>query len=1375
MPNFEHGSEKLRQAREVFSAWLRERGDKSAKDFENLCALHPDLKTELQAFNSVLELGQSAAASRTFHETLREQFGDAAEVTVHLEEADDAPGASGAGGEPAQAGTHSPSARYSLEDEVARGGMGVIFRVRDRNLSRTLAMKVMTGAPRTTSLAPRIGDTGRRPGEGVAASDLSTHLGLARFLEEAQVTAQLDHPGIVPVHEVGFDAQGQPFFTMKLVKGRDLNEIFRLAREEKESWNLPRALGVIVKACQALAYAHSKGVIHRDLKPANIMVGRFGEVFVMDWGLVKITGRKDLHDIRPKDLPVTSASLHSPRYDSAASTPDSPLITMDGSVVGTPAYMSLEQARGEVEAVDQSSDIYSLGAILYNLLTGQPPYVDPGARLSPHTILARVLDGPPKRVHQLNRRAPPELIAICEKAMARAKPDRYVSSLDLAEDLQAFLDHRVVKAYRTGAAAEFRSWVVRNKGLAASAAVIAILPAIGMAAFIHQQNLARERLRENLYVADMNVAQQALAESNAGHALDLLSKYVPKGHEKDLRGFEWRHLWSRAQGDDALVLRGHSNMVAGVAFSADGRELASIDIDGAVKLWNLPSGQFVTNLFQFSGRGLNTSFSRDGRYLAAGGWGEARIWDRQRGQWMLVENRTTSRAIFSPVAPMVALSSESFFWFGSGGEAVLWNYSGSRSNALRLRNSGGRVAFSADGRLVASGLGNGKIHLWDSATGKHVGQAGEVRSLDSLTLSRNGEWLAAAIDGSISVRVWSVPDGQWLADLTGLPGHQQRVVAVAASPTANLLASSGRDPKIRLWDMDQRKVIATLSGHGSEVAALTFSSDGEWLASASKDETVRVWKVAAGREADVVTNASCEGGLQIPLLSPDGRMLAANTSGHELGLFDLASRQLVRVLAPGRQPLAFSPGGDILVSITTSGLLETWDVKTGASRGGILLPCKPHREARTCLSPDASLVAAATGDEMVLCDARNGRQRAVLPKHGGLILGAAFSPDGRQLATASQDRLVRVWNVEDARLSATLRGHKADVRGVVFSPNGQLLVTAAHDNLIKVWQLKTGTELLTLRGHKSPINWVAFTPDGGTLISAADDGVRLWNVATWRQLGAFEDGQRRQLLTIANHGNVMATGDAGVPNAPIMLFRAPETAEMKPALRRRSDETASRPWLLTNLPPVSRLALRPEAVPPRSPDTPAECLDLTPFYNCSITENWANLRADGNTLDLLPRGLQHFGGVPWDIRGLIILDSVRQRRELPIFPVRVSDIPIHRRIRRAHFLCAASWGSSPGEEIGRWTFHTAEGATLDRPIRLGTDVLDWWTPAGTPPPQGMTMAWTGVNPASAKANWRIRLFLVTWDNPRPEVEIRSLDFISSMGVANPFLLAITVE
>jgi hypothetical protein len=176
-----------------------------------------------------------------------------------------------------------------------------------------------------------------------------------------------------------------------------------------------------------------------------------------------------------------------------------------------------------------------------------------------------------------------------------------------------------------------------------------------------------------------------------------------------------------------------------------------------------------------------------------------------------------------------------------------------------------------------------------------------------------------------------------------------------------------------------------------------------------------------------------------------------------------------------------------------------------------------------------------------------------------------------------------------------------------------------------------------------------------------------------------------------------------------------------------------------------------------------------------LTNNWSTLERDGNSLQALPTGLQNFDGIPWDVRGLIVLDGLRQRRELPIFPTRVENIQIRRHVRRAHFLCAASWGASPNEEIGRWVFHTAEGATHYRPIQLGADLLDWWNPPGFSLPPGMNIAWTGANPRSAQANWGIRLFRVTWDNPQPDVEIQTLDFVSSMAGANPFLVAITLE
>ncbi len=355
--------------------------------------------------------------------------------------------------------------RYRMKGEIKRGGMGAILHVWDDSLSRSLAMKVML-------------DRGASPGgrETTPADEVL----LARFLEEAQVTGQLDHPGIVPVHELGVDSEGRVFFTMKLVKGRDLKEIFDLVSKGESGWNETRALGLLLRACEAMTYAHAKGVIHRDLKPANVMVGNFGEVYVMDWGLARVVGRKDARDIRLRPEDLALSSLQTERRREREESPDSPLMTMDGHVMGTPAYMSPEQAGGDIDSVGPRSDVYSIGAMLYQLLARQMPYVPPGTRVSHRTVLAAVLAGPPTPLSSLRRDVPAELVANVEKAMARESARRYASTIELAEDLRAFLERRVVKAYETGAVAELRKWVARNRPLAATigAAVLALVAAI---------------------------------------------------------------------------------------------------------------------------------------------------------------------------------------------------------------------------------------------------------------------------------------------------------------------------------------------------------------------------------------------------------------------------------------------------------------------------------------------------------------------------------------------------------------------------------------------------------------------------------------------------------------------------------------------------------------------------------------------------------------------------------------------------------------------------------------------------------------------------------------------------------------------------------
>ena len=788
-------------------------------DIERLCAAHPELAEELREFGACFREGLAAVEGRNpTIATQRTRITD----------------------------------RYDVRREIESGGMGTVLEVWDRSMRRMLAMKHVRGTKGTA----RPTDWARRQ---------------SRLRNEAQVLGQLVHPGILPVHDVGESEDGDLYFTMQLVRGRHLGDLIAESRRTESEWTLTRLIGVLHRVCEAMAYAHSKSVLHRDLKPSNIMVGPFGETYVLDWGLAKtLSARNGENGLESGD------SVHTDRGDASEEDEESSYATLAGDVVGTPSFMAPEQALGSLAAVDTRSDIYAAGAILYNLLSGLRPYEDIVAE-EPMQLVDAVRKGPPTPLHRLARAAPVELLSIAGRAMAHDAADRYQEMQELTNDLRAYLEGRVVKAHKTGALVELRKWVRRNKG--AAAAVLAVL--LGLAAVVVLQQLANDSLRQRDYRNKVAMANHAYERGDIHGMKEFLYECVP-----GMRDWEW-HAIHRLSDRSDITFSGHRDSALCAAFSPDGRRLATGSRDRTVRIWDVERGECL-HTWTFDEFVISVAFLRSDRVLLSSG-GRIVTIDVASGEEILASEREPNEVgIYVTVSP----DGTRLLVGGDHGRVEVWEAATLKRSSALIEGLFGvsELCWSSDGKLaIVAGRDRedddnraSLVRVFDADTGdlKHAFE-GHTNWINSVAVSPDDSLLASA-DWGGRVLLWDLATGKEKRELSRLWSGP-----IIVSWTSDGRLITGGRPTIELWKSGVE--CGRLTGHTDYVNSLTIR-DGR-LISTSADGNVKLWTLSGSGGHDESPTRSAGRGLGF---RPKSSEFAIGGADGQVEIWDAVKRSRVR-------------------------------------------------------------------------------------------------------------------------------------------------------------------------------------------------------------------------------------------------------------------------------------------------------------------------------------------------------------------------------------------------------------------------------------------------------------------------------------------------
>jgi len=1008
--------------------------------------------------------------------------------------------------------------RYTIKDEYGRGGIGRVMLAYDSHIGREVAVKELLAAASAGSPATSPGTSGIRPET------------MARFIREARITGQLEHPGIVPVYELGKRPDGSVYYTMKLVKGETLYD--RLKKAEGLPGRL-RLMNHFLDLCQAMAYAHTKEVIHRDIKPQNVMVGEFGETVVLDWGLAKVRG---LADERAVDI---EEGLRLLKEESAGKT-------IEGSALGTPAYMSPEQAEGDIEKIDEKSDVWSLGAVLYEILTGSPPYTG----VSAYEVMGKVMKDPVVPVKEAEPDAPAELAAICEKCLTKDREQRYDNAAELAEDVSRFMAGGLVSAYEYTLGTLIKRWLKKRWPIVTTvAAAVVALAILGVFSYvrimeernvaIEQRELAQQREREarlNLAEAYLQYGIRAERESRWKAARLYFAKSLELGGGMGARSGLYRGSMRTIDPVLAGDTTAHVNGVFSAAISP-GADLAAtggcavmdeVCKRGEIKVWSMPGLETVLRMEGHDNSVSALAFTPDGKRLVSGGWdGRLIMWDLETGDTVRSYRRMSG-------------------WVST-------------------------VTISPGGEYLLAGSDSGEAKAWDLETGSAVmdfsGHAGGFIAMD---VSTDGKHAVTAGEDGIII-LWSMETGtdDWV-----FGGHDGWVRAVDISDDGDLVISGGRDNTVRVWSVRTGDMLSVLEGHADDVTFVRFMPDGDYAVSAGEDGRVIVWDIGAEKmdasfmsHKDKVTAAA---------LAKSGGKMATGSSSGQLRLWDLGAGSGERRFKAheGEAAAVVEAGRDKAVTAGYDHLIKVWDLNAGEKT----MTLSGHQSfvRDVDVAEDVGLIASSSWDGTVrLWDLATGEEIIVMKGHDGNVASVDLSEDGRRAVTGGDDDTVRLWATDTGEELKKFIGHTNNVSAAAFLP-GDRMASVSWDGTLRIWE-GTGTEfsrrdlfkkggaclavstdgsLIAAGGffgklvliepetgkvkneisaHDGPLNAVTFSPDGDFIITGGREGIKVWKSGDLSGVLSYGNGFEVKGLDVTEDGQgiLISTADGDLIVLPL--------------------------------------------------------------------------------------------------------------------------------------------------------------------------------------------------------------------------------------------------